>query len=181
MGATMTKDYSMQKEFAVGGKRKRATITSVRTAAAEEIAWLKIEHQKELAESAHREQLSGFIQCLRESGAPVPLITRVQRSGSVVVASELVGLYRECSDWASEASRLIRTESGRTERGSDIAVGYLTDDEKAMAKDQNRKIDAIKAFRHRTGLGLKEAMDVVNAYLDKVGISRYILAGEKRR
>ena len=42
--------------------------------------------------------------------------------------------------------------------------GGLSDEVKALADDPTRKIAAIKLLREQTGLGLREAKDVVEAY-----------------
>jgi hypothetical protein len=41
----------------------------------------------------------------------------------------------------------------------------LSDEVKALANDPRQKIQAIKAYREQTGVGLKEAKDAVEAYI----------------
>lgn len=40
---------------------------------------------------------------------------------------------------------------------------------KVIARDRNRRVEAIKEFRHMTGAGLKEAKDTVEEYADRLG------------
>lgn len=47
----------------------------------------------------------------------------------------------------------------------DIAIPVpLSDEVKALASDPTRKIQAIKAYREQTGVGLREAKDAIEAY-----------------
>jgi hypothetical protein len=47
--------------------------------------------------------------------------------------------------------------------------GGLSDEVKALADDPAKKIAAIRLHREQTGLGLKEAKDAVEAYMDARG------------
>jgi len=44
----------------------------------------------------------------------------------------------------------------------------LSDRVKEIARDPNRKIEAIQAYREETGAGLAEAKDAVEAYIDSL-------------
>lgn len=76
----------------------------------------------------------------------------------------------------SDANRLRRLE-GKLDlilqhlglEYEDPATRGLSDAVKALADDPAKKIAAIKLHRDQTGLGLKEAKDAVEAYIDSRG------------
>lgn len=63
----------------------------------------------------------------------------------------------------SEKRRVLK----RAQFGS--ILPEISDEEEALIKS-GRKIDAIKSYRMRVGVGLKEAKDEVEAYIDAAGI-----------
>lgn len=46
--------------------------------------------------------------------------------------------------------------------------GVLSDRVKELARDPNRKIEAIKVYREETGAGLAEAKETVEAFIDSL-------------
>ena len=73
----------------------------------------------------------------------------------------------------ADASRLRRIEEKlnlilkhlELEYKDPATPGALSDEVKALADDPTRKVAAIKLLREQTGLGLKEAKDVIDAYI----------------
>jgi hypothetical protein len=77
----------------------------------------------------------------------------------------------------SDAARLRRVEAkvdlilkhlGLEYKGPETPGG-LSEEVKALADDPAKKISAIALHRKQTGLGLKEAKDAVEAYIDDRG------------
>jgi hypothetical protein len=76
----------------------------------------------------------------------------------------------------SDAARLRRLEAKvdlvfrhlELEYKEPATPGGLSEDVKALADDPAKKIAAIKLHREQTGLGLKEAKDAVEAYIQSL-------------
>ncbi|MCV2359719.1 MULTISPECIES: ribosomal protein L7/L12 [Roseateles] len=79
-----------------------------------------------------------------------------------IALSQLVGIHTRLRESEAKLNALL-THMG-------IKWGQYaepSDEVKALAKDPKAKIAAIKAYREQTGLGLKEAKDVI----EKLGAS----------
>lgn len=125
------------------------------------------------------EYVSGFIAALRGMDAPMYL-TSAMTNKSIDEAHGLLALFRATvsdtnKQWEDKITKAAReAEKAKSEEES----GELTDEERllclgvrAVGHDFTGPIEAIKAVRARTGLGLKEAEDMVDAYRQKNGIT----------
>jgi ribosomal protein L7/L12 len=76
---------------------------------------------------------------------------------------------------AAEAARLARLEAKLDALLRHSNVSYvdpaspegLSEEVKSLANDPTKRIEAIKLLREQTGLGLKDAKDAVDRYVDR--------------
>lgn len=81
------------------------------------------------------------------------------------------GLTKHVTGLETVALGLVEDLKNQVIREFSPAGYYLTSDEAYFARS-GQKIPAIKALRTRTGLGLKEAKDYVEDWMDANGVPR---------
>ena len=86
----------------------------------------------------------------------------------LLVAALVLGAYQLIQ--IQERLRVQEAKLNALLRHLGVAYGTLTepsDEIKQMVKDPRRRIEAMKAYRQQTGLGLKEAKEVIDALVAK--------------
>jgi ribosomal protein L7/L12 len=126
--------------------------------------------------SCHCENAPGIDRC-QGCGAPLPpgaedlegqvreLLSRGEKIGAIKRYREATGAGLAAAKDAVEA--LERGERFPAGAAADVDM----DDEIAALLARGEKINAIKAYRHRTGAGLKEAKEAVEAFASQRGIT----------
>lgn len=142
-----------------------------------------------IAKRGRRDKIEGFILACETLGLPSYLIRRLARQENSAAVVELTELYRETTedvqkafvDGMTKAAR--EAEKAKSNVEEPDAVEFqgkkwsLSEDERAYVTCQkidaiggSGKISAIKALRARTGLGLYESKQIIDAYCLKKGI-----------
>ena len=130
-------------------------------------------------------RVSGFIDALQAMEAPSYLTARMFGKGIIEVHG-LLSLYRATvsdmnKQWEDKIAKAVAASDKAAEDPDAVEFQgkkwSLTDDEKAFVTCQkldtvggSGKISAIKSLRERTGLGLYESKQIVDAYCLKKGI-----------